>query len=31
MAARDLMKYGYHIMSVHGGILAYHGKLVWYA
>lgn len=28
MAARDLMKYGYQIKSVHGGIQAYHGKLV---
>lgn len=28
MAARDLMKYGYHIKSMYGGIRAYHGKLV---
>ena len=29
MAARDMMKYGYHIKSMYGGIRAYHGKLVW--
>ena len=28
MAARDLMKYGYHIKSIYGGIRAYYGKLV---
>lgn len=29
MAARDMMKYGYHhIKSMYGGIRAYHGKLV---
>lgn len=28
MAARDLMKYGYHIKSMHGGIRAYYGKLM---
>lgn len=28
LAARDLMKYGYRIKSVHGGIRAYHGKLI---
>jgi rhodanese-related sulfurtransferase len=28
MAARDLMKYGYHIKSMHGGIRAYYGKLI---
>ncbi|NLL00669.1 MAG: rhodanese-like domain-containing protein [Clostridiales bacterium] len=28
MAARDLMKYGYHIKSMYGGIRAYYGRLV---
>lgn len=28
MAARDLIKYGYHIKSMYGGIQAYYGKLV---
>lgn len=28
MAARDLMKYGYHIKSIYGGIQAYHDKLI---
>lgn len=28
MAARDLIKYGYHIKSMHGGLRAYYGKLV---
>ena len=28
LAARDLMKYGYHIKSMYGGIRAYYGKLV---
>ncbi|TAH65663.1 MAG: rhodanese-like domain-containing protein [Anaerolineaceae bacterium] len=28
LAARDLMKYGYQIKSMHGGIQAYYGKLV---
>lgn len=28
LAARDLMKHGYRIKSVYGGIKAYHGKLV---
>lgn len=28
MAARDLMKYGYQIRSMHGGLSAYRGKLV---
>jgi rhodanese-related sulfurtransferase len=28
MASRDLMKYGYQIKSMHGGLQAYHGKLV---
>ncbi len=28
MAARDLMKYGYHIKSLHGGVRAYYGKLM---
>lgn len=27
LAARDLMKYGFNIKSVYGGIRAYHGKL----
>ncbi|MDF2486811.1 MAG: hypothetical protein K0R46_2979 [Herbinix sp.] len=27
LAARDLMKYGYNIKSLYGGIQAYHGKL----
>ncbi len=27
LAARDLMKYGYNIKSLYGGISAYHGKL----
>ncbi len=27
LAARDLMKYGYNIKSLYGGIKAYHGKL----
>jgi len=27
MAARDLIKYGYHIKSLHGGLNAYKGKL----
>ena len=27
LAARDLMKYGYNIKSLYGGIRAYHGKL----
>ena len=27
MAARDLVKYGYNIKSLYGGIRAYHGKL----
>lgn len=27
MAARDLMKHGYHIKSLYGGINAYKGKL----
>ncbi|MDI9508798.1 MAG: rhodanese-like domain-containing protein [Clostridiales bacterium] len=28
MAARDLIKHGYQIKSLHGGIRAYQGKLV---
>lgn len=28
MAARDLMKYGYQIKSIYGGIQAYYGRLV---
>lgn len=31
MAVRDLIKYGYHIKSMHGGLRAYHGRLVWKA
>jgi rhodanese-related sulfurtransferase len=27
LAARDLMKYGYNIKSLYGGLRAYHGKL----
>jgi rhodanese-related sulfurtransferase len=27
LAARDLMKFGYNIKSLYGGIRAYHGKL----
>lgn len=27
MAARDLIKHGYHIKSLYGGIQAYYGKL----
>lgn len=27
LAARDLMKFGYNIKSLYGGIKAYHGKL----
>lgn len=28
MAARDLIKYGYNIKSMYGGIRSYYGKLV---
>lgn len=28
MAARDLMKYGYNIKSLYGGIQSYYGRLV---
>jgi rhodanese-related sulfurtransferase len=28
MASRDLMKYGYKIKNLHGGLGAYYGKLV---
>lgn len=31
LAARDLIKYGYQIKSMYGGIKAYSGRLVWNA
>ena len=29
MAARDLIKYGYQIKSIYGGLQAYYDRLVW--